>query len=255
MVYLRDGSRLTNTGERNSIMTIATAAYCGFRELGEGVEWFSDRDAIAPGREDIVVGSVRDMQMIFSRFGVTLPVIEYPSELTPYFGRRLWTEPSLRRLIGEGRTNIFIKPAAGMKLFNGRVIRTENDYGRLSFTEDCAVLCSEVVDIHSEWRCYVRHGRLLAIKHYCGDPFLMPDRTFVDRVIAAYTTAPAGYAVDIGVTETAEGRSNLVVEVNDGYSLGVYGIFPLPYAKLLASRYAQLMGFADPYYEPWRNGE
>ncbi len=252
MVYLRDSSKLTRTSVRNSLMTITTAAFCGFCELGEGVEWFTDVRAIDPAREDFVVGSVGDMQAVFARFGVTLPVIDYPAELAPYFGRKLWVEPSLFRLRKAGRTHLFIKPAAGMKLFTGRVIRTEADYRSITFDTDCPVVCSELVDIRSEWRCYVRHGRLLAIKHYAGDPFCLPRRGFVEEVIAAYASAPDGYAVDIGVCEKEGATSECVIEVNDGYSLGVYGIFPLPYTKLLVSRYTQLMGLADPYYEPWR---
>jgi hypothetical protein len=36
-----------------------------------------------------------------------------------------------------------------------------------------------------------------------------------------------------------------MVEVNDGYALGAYGLMPLAYAKFLAARWAQLAGTED----------
>jgi len=39
--------------------------------------------------------------------------------------------------------------------------------------------------------------------------------------------------------------ATLVVEVNDGYALGAYGLMPLAYAKFLSARWAQLSGTPD----------
>lgn len=48
---------------------------------------------------------------------------------------------------------------------------------------------------------------------------------------------PAGYAIDFG--RTADGRF-LVVEVNEGYSIGSYGLFYIDYAKLISARWAEI---------------
>lgn len=45
---------------------------------------------------------------------------------------------------------------------------------------------------------------------------------------------------------TDDGRT-LLIEVNDGYSLGCYGLFYIDYAKLLAARWAELTGTEDEY--------
>lgn len=244
MIYVRDGSKLKTVKERNSIMTIATTAYCGFCELGEEIQWFTDLGAVELKQNDIVVGSIQDMKAAFARFGVELPIIEYPMELRQYFGRDIWIEQSLQKLISEERTGIFIKPAEGMKKFTGTVIKKPIDYCNLFFEEDIAVACSTVLDIVSEWRCYICNGKIMGVKHYAGDAFIPPQKSFVEEVLAAYTTAPAGFSLDVGVLKDG---TNIVIEVNDGYSLGVYGILPLPYAKLLAARYSQLMGVRDYY--------
>lgn len=65
-----------------------------------------------------------------------------------------------------------------------------------------------------------------------------PDYRVLDACIARYEKAPRGYALDLGVTK--EGAT-LLVEVNDGYSLGSYGLAPVAYANLLSARCSDLV--------------
>lgn len=58
------------------------------------------------------------------------------------------------------------------------------------------------------------------------------------RAVASYVDAPQGYAVDFGLAR--DGRT-LLVEVNDGYALGAYGLEPHAYAHLLAARWYELV--------------
>jgi hypothetical protein len=44
--------------------------------------------------------------------------------------------------------------------------------------------------------------------------------------------------------ETDRGET-LLIEINDGYSIGSYGLFSADYARLLASRWAQMTGARD----------
>ena len=53
---------------------------------------------------------------------------------------------------------------------------------------------------------------------------------------------PEGFAMDFGVTD--DGRT-LLIEVNDGYSLGTYGLEATLYARLLSARWAELNGTED----------
>lgn len=100
-----------------------------------------------------------------------------------------------------------------------------------------------MVDFVSEYRCFVKYGEILDVRRYRGDWSKAPSREVVERAIAAYASAPAGYAADFGVT--SDGRT-LLVEVNDGYSLGPYGLWPELYAQLLSARWAQMVGIDDP---------
>ncbi|MBO4998416.1 MAG: ATP-grasp domain-containing protein [Lachnospira sp.] len=83
----------------------------------------------------------------------------------------------------------------------------------------------------------MRYGQILDIRRYKGSLGLCYDMEMVQQMIAHYKHAPAGYALDIGVTKQ---KDTIIVEVNDGYSLGSYGLDPLLYAKLLSARWAEL---------------
>lgn len=48
--------------------------------------------------------------------------------------------------------------------------------------------------------------------------------------------------MDFGVTNTG---ATILVEVNDGYSLGNYGLDSLLYAKLLSARWTELTNTID----------
>ena len=55
----------------------------------------------------------------------------------------------------------------------------------------------------------------------------------IEKMVSCFCSAPAGYSLDVGVTESGE---TALVEVNDGFSLGTYGLDPIEYAKLLSAR-------------------
>jgi ATP-grasp domain, R2K clade family 3 len=69
-----------------------------------------------------------------------------------------------------------------------------------------------------------------------------PDTTVIEAAVAQYTAAPAGYAIDFGLTH--DGRT-LLVEVNDGDAIGAYDLFYIDYAKLLSARSAEMTGTED----------
>merc|ERR1719428_841161 len=96
------------------------------------------------------------------------------------------------------------------------------------------VFCAEVVNIVTEYRVYVVNGEIRACCHYGGGPQdLWIDLAVVEeavRVLGEHEPdVIAGCGMDFGVLQrTEEGEEKHVtclVEVNDGYSLGVYDGF------------------------------
>jgi hypothetical protein len=110
------------------------------------------------------------------------------------------------------------------------------------YGEDPEILCSEVINFVAEWRCFVKYGRILDIRRYKGNWRVHFDYKIVENAVSQFTSAPKGYAVDFGLTDKGE---TLLIEVNDGYALGHYGLFSLDYAKLLSARWAKLTNTID----------
>ena len=111
------------------------------------------------------------------------------------------------------------------------------DWGFSDIGADCPVLISEVVDFESEWRTYVVEDKIVGIKNYKGDEFLVPSKEMVLKMISAYTSAPKSYSLDVGIVK----GKTLLVECNDGWALGNYGLDSALYANFLMKRWLQLM--------------
>jgi len=103
--------------------------------------------------------------------------------------------------------------------------------------DDAPILAQEPVRFLSEWRTFVIRGAIEGVSHYAGDPLIFPAAAVVRMCIAAFSNAPAGYAADFGVTD--DGRT-LLVEINDGYSLGHGGLAANRYAELLRARWSEI---------------
>lgn len=108
---------------------------------------------------------------------------------------------------------------------------------------DYPIWISEVVEFIAEWRCFVLDGRVLDVRPYTGDYHAQFDASVIDEAITCWKDAPIAYGLDIGVTR--DGRT-LVVEVNDGYALGNYGLSPLKSINFHRARWKEMV---KPYFE------
>jgi ATP-grasp domain, R2K clade family 3 len=219
----------------------------GFRKMGWEIVHFSRLDSfrlIDLTREDVVVGFIEDVNAALVKLGIEPPTeINYPDELTSFLGRKIWRSQINYIAKHPEQWNIFIKPATLAKKFKGRLLTSAKDLISCGDEfEDTEIWCSEPVNFLAEWRCFVRYGEILGVKSYYGDWRVHFDSQVIENAIAAYHSAPAGYAADFGVTDKGE---TLLIEVNDGYSIGAYGLFPADYARLLSSRWAQITGSRD----------
>ncbi|MDA8377405.1 MAG: ATP-grasp domain-containing protein [Planctomycetia bacterium] len=108
----------------------------------------------------------------------------------------------------------------------------------------------------SEWRVYVLHGEIIGMGRYddrdVDDDHAYPDMNVVHEMVNAYTKydAPAGFGLDVGVSEGPggetpfeDGRTKLV-EVNDGWALGLYKgtCSARGYLELLKARWTEIAG-------------
>ncbi len=222
-------------------------SFLGFREMGYETEFFewNRLDQLPITQETVVHGGIRAVVQALAKLGhapSALPSL--PQSLARFAKRRTWTTTlaEVRERMGaEHPEPIFIKPlASDRKLFTGQVLRQFRDLlDTVKFPAELTVECSEVVNFVSEYRAFVLRGEVIGFKNYKGDFRLFPDFKVVDEAVAEFADAPVAYALDVGLTELGE---TLLVEVNDSFSLGCYGLSPIRYAKMIEQRWNELVG-------------
>lgn len=239
-------------------LNIANAMY-GFRELGAEIIPYHFLDEIYSNvtREDIVLDYISQCNAIFKKFGVIPNMPDYPSEFEQFFGRKIWhdTIDSISCDEAKWSAGNFVKPVQD-KVFTGKVIRSLADLiGCGKCGENYEVLVSEPLNIKAEWRCFLMYGQIADIKPY-GQMLGMSEESYfyhydtnvVKEMLKTFQNwkeCPAACSMDICVTEDAR---TLLVEFNDAYALGAYGLSSITYAKLISARWSQLLNREDVYH-------
>ncbi len=216
-------------------------AYIGFKRLGIECVLFSTNEELDKRTpEDVVVGGMLIMEHVLRQNSIMPDNYNYPEILAKYRGRKIWST-KLKDLKKE-KLPIFIKPLEE-KSAKGVVVHSwkdANEYERLD--SEAEIMCSEVVNFVSEWRCFVRYGKILGIQFYNGNKEAEYNMLVIKEAVESYKEIPAGCSLDFGVTD--DGRT-LLVEMNDGFALGSYGLSEEKYAKLLLARWAELNNIKD----------
>lgn len=232
------------TNRKNEIMNDSFfKAFMGYKEMGFEIVFFSDiNDVPRTNKEDIVVGYVDEVREYLSSFDIVAPELDYPEEINKYLGRRIWKSKLSHISNNPDTWPVFVKSVEDKK-FKGVVVRNTGDLiGCGDYENNTDVWCSEIVNFVSEYRVYVYYGKIIGVSQYKGDFRKCYDPSVIENAVNDYKNCPNGYAMDFGVTR--DGKT-LLIEVNDGYSLGSYGLYYPLYAKLLSARWAELTGSED----------
>lgn len=117
----------------------------------------------------------------------------------------------------------FVKYVSKLKEFSytGLMEHLRKDAG--GEIKDGMYQVSEVVDIESEYRCFVHDDRLVAVNHYDGKCDVLPDMVLIKAAIGNYMREPArpkAYTIDVAVSK---GRGTAILEVHPWVSIGLYG--------------------------------
>ena len=193
--------------------------------------------------EDIAHGGINAMRNLFDNFGVPQPEIHNPHEhLYDYLGREM-SETTYGEVaynfMNKLSSPIFIKPLDEHKLFTGKVINSFADLISLSSVPpETKILQSEVVTWISEYRCFVNRRALIGCKNYTGDFTVLPNFDLVNGAIEDYKEQPLSYSIDFGITDKGETQ---LIEINDGFALGAYGLNSIYYCKFIRDRWHEIM--------------
>jgi len=185
-------------------------------------------------KQHLFCGSVEFMTEVWKRIGKN-PMVpknsNRPERITPL--------KNFRSEIESGQ-KFFGKPAEN-KLFTGMVFDTMTISSLKDLPDETEIIMTAPFEskIQSEWRCYIHLNKILDIRNYSGDQWILPNKEYVESILKEnFDTFPDAYTIDIGILENG---NNVVIEFNDGWSSGNYGIDNSDYYKYLRARYFQIV--------------
>lgn len=191
----------------------------------------------------LVVGGLPSVKAALRVLGLELPPsTDYPDALTPFLKRRIWrsTLSAAQATVEQTDRSIFVKPSSTYKRFTGVVIDGEGSWPLTGVPGRTPVWCSEVVTFQSEHRAFVSNTRIVGVRHYSGAVELTPDGGTISSMVGAFgDDAPNAYAIDVGIVPSGD---TALIEVTDGFALESYGLEPVLYLEVLATRWRQLVG-------------
>lgn len=201
---------------------------------------------IKPEIDDIFIGSVEGTIAFWKQLGITPPAyLGYPVEFSAYYNRNI----SVAKFgsITHNDLPIFIKPKNNVKEFTGFVLEKNSTLTNINLyvkdiSPDTIVYVSDPIQIESEYRCFVHKNKLVGMKHYAGDFTKFPDMKSIQFLIERYArNAPISYTLDVAVTEIEGQISNIsVIEVNDFWAIGGYGLDGKTYVRMLIDRFQHI---------------
>lgn len=211
------------------------SAYIGARESQMEVFRFQSSDIGSLPKDAMVVGSV-ETTVAFCLVN-NIPV---PKEIDHRRVADLMVHRETKDIAEVTETDFpaFIKPAEEIKRFTGQVFTRKEQLEWLAGDYSGKVHLSPLVNIISEWRGYIQDGKLLKLCNYRGDSLAWPDVQTVQNAVAHTKDQPeATFTIDFGVTVEA---GTIVIEMNDGWALGNYGLEPYDYFQFLRRRWVQM---------------
>jgi hypothetical protein len=224
----------------------ATAAY-GARQLGWDCRFFEHIESVPGDPENVLVASVEESRRWLENYGYKVPEAINPIMFGPhYLRRRIWTAESVEAFMeGNPAYPVFGKPLSQIKGFTGTVLNNQFDAHLVLRDYSGPLMLSEVVNFVSEWRLYVNRRKIVGLKHYRGDHLEFPDTDFIqDCLRFSLVQIPyVSFTLDFGVFYDAGAKCyTALIEPNDGWAIGNYGLEPEVYCTFVRDRWLQLTG-------------
>jgi hypothetical protein len=195
--------------------------------------------------DDILIGSVEATKAFWNKLNFKVPnYIGYPKCLEEFYGRTIKSTRFGKLKIED--LPIFIKPAIDIKLFTGFVLDNNSTLSNIAMyysevNPNTKIFTSEPIDIISEYRCFVHKGELVGMKHYSGSFQKFPDMFEVKMMIEKFKNeAPVSYTLDIGIIKKGTEEKTVLIEINDFWAIGGYGLDSKIYVKMLIDRFQQI---------------
>lgn len=231
----------------------------GFESLCYDIVPFQHSDIVL-GRYDyaatknVFVGSIDTMKLLFNRIGKTPEDIDYPQFL---FDKNLLTRKISKSILKDVIDNysgeeVFIKPIK-TKLFDGMLVTKKEDFNYFKGYENELVWVSDKIYIASEWRVFVHNNQFVDCCKYSGFYRNSPNIEYINILIEDYSpNSPKSYTIDIAMLDWYKmgigcydkrvmSENFNIIEFNDFWSIGSYGLDCVKYAEMLKDRYEEIV--------------
>lgn len=181
-------------------------------------------NSLIPHKTNIIpIGSVEFVLKFLEQFHNKKPLPKnVPVELFSFANRHIFNGTK-KDLKGHGKS--FVKSNDNIKGFtdivNDDYVLPEGNYQ-----------ISELINIDSEYRCFVHKDKLVGLQNYSGDFTLFPNIEIINRMINNYKNSPIAYTLDVGINDTG----TFIIEIHDFFSCGLYGFSDL---KILPYMFSQ----------------
>lgn len=190
---------------------------------------------------NLFVGSVEFMNEVFNR----MPLKNHPR--VPANSDRehsIMTLKDVRDKVRIGQT-VFVKPLK-IKAFTGLVVDQMTISSLKIYPDEMQVMVYKVFSspILSEWRCYIHEGRMVDARNYSGDFTITPNFTYIQKTIGPFCREkkfPCAFTIDVAVLDFIDAEITEVVEFNDMWAIGNYGMPNDLYYRLLKDRYFEIV--------------
>lgn len=191
-------------------------------------------------KKNVFVGTTAFMKKVWKKLGVNPKIISFPDVRHDFqFG----TLGEVLDKFKSTKSPVFVKPLE-IKLFDGYPITDEWNLSYLKdYPLDTKVGYCPVYKFDAEFRIYVNDGRIIDIKNYVGKLSLFPNQNefqYINDIIKKNLgdlKFPSTYALDYAKGDDLW----MIIEYNDFWALGNYGMPAEMYAKLLKKRYFEIV--------------
>jgi len=223
---------------------VACALY-GAKDLGLTYKFVSF-EQVESGQFDnlisihLFVGSVEFMSEVFRRIN------KFPKKLPNNDREEYSTLGEVRTRISNGES-VFVKPSQ-IKLFTGTVYDNYYISALDEYPDDMEVIIDKPFDspIDSEWRIYVKDGKMIDSRNYLGNHLVHFDVDKAQSFVDVFKNMARCFTCDVAVLENGE---TICVEVNDMWAIGNYGMENDRYVELLRTRYFEILKWEPTVYE------
>lgn len=196
--------------------------YIDISELSDRI----DSNSLEELKDIVPVGDLDFVELFLSKvYSINkMNPIEIPDILrSDEFLKRKYSIVTKENLPKDGY--YFVKYVSRLKQFSytGFIERLHNSPDANSFLKPGLYQVSEVIDIISEYRCFVHNDQIVGIHYYDGKSDIFPDINLIKVAIARYSTqdyCPRSYTIDIAITRH---KDTCILEVHPWVSVGLYG--------------------------------